>query len=472
MTNGPVDEIKHNFVYLDKALSGYDARFTLKVLRGLPALRRQLDSEVLSEIIKSTYPQNDPAGQELLRVVASGEAAGTVATKMSDGTEDAVIELPSPETDAYVHLLVQIWLLHRDVPDQFYTFSQTALAHLRKYDRRSLDFIVAKIWFYYVRAAELTDNLEHVVPPLMAGLRTATLRHDAETQGMLVILLLRSYLLLNKISQAAGIISKTSFPPAASNSLAARYYYYLSRVSAIQLDYSSAFEQITAAIRKVPQSPASIGFLQTAHKLSIVIELLMGEIPDREVFKKPEFRRSLAPYLALTRAVRAGDIQQFGSVLVAEASALKADHNYALACRLRQNVIKTGIRILSLTYSRISLKDICIKLCLDGEESAEYIVAKAIRDGVIDAEINHQYGYMQSKEVTDIYSTAEPQYTFHERIKFCMALHDDSVKAMRYLSSDHAADLKDAEEAREREKELVTEIQEGTDLEDDDDFEL
>ena len=43
---------------------------------------------------------------------------------------------------------------------------------------------------------------------------------------------------------------------------------------------------------------------------------------------------------------------------------------------------------------------------------------------------------------------------------------------MRYLTTDHAADLKDVEEAREREKELVTEIQEGTDLEEDDDFEL
>lgn len=463
MTNAAVDEVKHNCVYLDKALSGYDARFTLKVLRGLPALRRQLDQSAIAEIVRETYPPNHPAGQELLRVVAPGDASAT--------TGDESIEM-SPEVDAYVHLIVQIWLLHRGDAEVLYQFSQRALAHLRKYDRRSLDFIVAKVSFYYVHSAELTDRLSEVIPTLMAGLRTATLRHDAETQGMLITLLLRSFLVLNKISQAAGVISKTSWPAAASNSLAARYYYYLSRVSAIQLDYSTAFEQITAAIRQVPQSPASIGFLQSAHKLSIVIELLMGEIPDREVFKKPEFRKALTPYLALTRAVRAGDIQQFSSVLAAETAALRADRNYALACRLRQNVIKTGIRLISLTYSRISLKDICIKLMLDGEESAEYIVGKAIRDGVIDAEINHQYGYMQSKEVTDIYSTAEPQYTFHERIRFCMGLHDESVKAMRYLSSDHAADLKDAEEAREREKELVTEIQEGTDLEDDDDFEL
>lgn len=44
--------------------------------------------------------------------------------------------------------------------------------------------------------------------------------------------------------------------------------------------------------------------------------------------------------------------------------------------RLRHNVIKTGVRMISLSYSRISLKDICLKLQLDSEEDAEYIVAK------------------------------------------------------------------------------------------------
>ena len=43
---------------------------------------------------------------------------------------------------------------------------------------------------------------------------------------------------------------------------------------------------------------------------------------------------------------------------------------------LRHNVIKAGVRRLSISYSRISLKDICLKLHLDSEEDAEYIVAK------------------------------------------------------------------------------------------------
>jgi len=39
-------------------------------------------------------------------------------------------------------------------------------------------------------------------------------------------------------------------------------------------------------------------------------------------------------------------------------------------------VIKTGIRMISLSYSKISLHDISEKLKLGSEEDAEFIVAK------------------------------------------------------------------------------------------------
>lgn len=53
---------------------------------------------------------------------------------------------------------------------------------------------------------------------------------------------------------------------------------------------------------------------------------------------------------------------------------------------------------------------------------------QAIRDGVIEASINHEKGYVQSKEMTDIYSTREPQLAFHQRISFCLDIHNMSVK--------------------------------------------
>jgi 26S proteasome regulatory subunit N3 len=117
--------------------------------------------------------------------------------------------------------------------------------------------------------------------------------------------------------------------------------------------------------------------------------------------------------------------------------------------------------MISLTYSRISLRDICLKLHLDSEESAEYIVAKAIRDGVIEATLDHEKGFMQSKEVLDVYRTLEPQKAFHDRISFCLKMYEESVKAMRFPMNQHRLELKNAEEARERERELAKDIIDG-----------
>ena len=53
---------------------------------------------------------------------------------------------------------------------------------------------------------------------------------------------------------------------------------------------------------------------------------------------------------------------------------------------------------------------------------------KAIRDGVIDASVDHEHAFMKSKENTDVYSTMEPLQAYHQRIQFCLNMHNESVK--------------------------------------------
>lgn len=78
-----------------------------------------------------------------------------------------------------------------------------------------------------------------------------------------------------------------------------------------------------------------------------------------------------------------------------------------------------------------------MKLRLDSEEDTEYIVAKAIKDGVIDASIDHAGGFMQSKVAKDVYETDEPQKEFNVRVDFCTQVYNDSVRAMRYPPNAH-----------------------------------
>ena len=329
--------------------------------------------------------------------------------------------------------------------------------------------MAAKAYFYYHLFHEQLDPK----PPsrqaavietrskLLAALRSAVLRKDADTQAAVTVLLLRNYLSTADITQADLLVSQTQFPTNASNNQVCRYLYYLGRIRAIQLSYTAAHDHLTSATRKSPAHQTAAGFYQTATKLLIVVELLMGDIPDRALFRQPSLEKALYPYLRLVQAVRVGDLQGFNKVVEEHVAQFRVDGTYTLILRLRQNVIKTGVRMLSLSYSRISLRDICLRLGVESEESAEYIVAKAIRDGVIEASIDHEHGFMESKQAGDVYATREPAEAFNDRIRACLEIHDECVMAMRYPMNKHRQELKNAQDARERERELAKEIQDG-----------
>jgi len=275
-------------------------------------------------------------------------------------------------------------------------------------------------------------------------------------------LLLRNYLHFNLYDQADKLVSKSTFPESASNNEWARFLYYLGRIKAIQLDYTEAHKNLMQAIRKAPQHSA-IGFKQTIHKLAITVELLLGDIPDRATFRIPYMKKTLSPYYQLTQAVRMGALAKFNQVLDKYGSKFHEEGTYTLIVRLRHNVIKAGIRMISLSYQRISLADIAQKLLLDSPEDAEFIVAKAIRDGVIEATIDHEQGFVQSKDNTDVYSTSEPMSAFHQRITFCLDIHNQSVKAMRFPPKSYNKDLESAEERREREQQELESAKEIAD---------
>lgn len=472
-----IQDIKANFTLLERAVTHFDPRFTLRVLRSISSMRKQITSDVLAEIIVSAYPKSNTFASFLLGAIDQGNAFDEAGSKMevdTDKTRPSTKEV-LPEIDTYLSILVQIYLYDRKEIQKGAKFSTGLIERLRTLNRRTLDSLAARVYFYYSLFFEEIAPLPpspaatvtSIRQPLLAALRTAVLRKDVDTQATVMTLLLRNYLSTSHISQADLLISHNHFPPSASNNQIARYLYYLGRIRAIQLQYTEAHGHLIGATRKSPSSHSARGFYQASHKLLVVVELLMGDIPDRAIFRQAALERAMHPYFLLVQAVSAGDLDGFLNIVNTYSSTFRKDGTYTLILRLRQNVIKTGIRMMSLSYSRISLRDICLRLGLDSEESAEYIVAKAIRDGVIEATLDHERGFMKSKEVGDIYATREPGEVFHERIRACLGLHDESVKAMRFPMNQHRLELKSAQEARERERELAKEIQEG-DIDDED----
>ncbi|KAI4245757.1 MAG: hypothetical protein L6R40_002285 [Gallowayella cf. fulva] len=440
-----MSDIKANYALLERAVAHFDARFTLRVLRSISSVRKHLSSDLLAQVITETYAATNQTAKTLLAAIGQENASFGSTDSSSEMDVDAQKDKTRPtaatrdtlpEVDFYLAILVQIYLYDNNNVEYGSKFSTNLVEKLRTLNRRTLDALSARVYFYYSLFFEKlsplppspTASVVSIRQPLLQALRTSVLRKDQDTRATVTTLLLRNYLSTSHISQADLLISHSEFPATASNNQIARYLYYLGRIRAIQLSYTEAHEHLIGATRKSPSTPSAGGFYQAASKLLVVVELLMGDIPDRAIFRQASLEHAMQPYLNLVQAVRVGKIDGFLSVVQTHNAIFRRDGTYTLILRLRQNVIKTGIRMMSLSYAKISLRDICMKLDLDSEESAEYIVAKSIRDGVIEASLDHEHAFMKSKEVGDVYATREPGEAFHERIRACLELHDESVK--------------------------------------------
>eukprot|EP00616_Rhizochromulina_sp_CCMP1243_P000824 CAMPEP_0118973094 /NCGR_PEP_ID=MMETSP1173-20130426/9194_1 /TAXON_ID=1034831 /ORGANISM="Rhizochromulina marina cf, Strain CCMP1243" /LENGTH=520 /DNA_ID=CAMNT_0006922701 /DNA_START=18 /DNA_END=1580 /DNA_ORIENTATION=- len=475
---GGIEDVRHIVAMIEKAVATNQTRLISRALRHNTAVRTKATKVLLTKASDELLPDGhelqarlmeqisalpDPPADMALDGGAAEDEAAAAAGEEKKMEED---EAPPakrtsiiPEVEVYLSLLVVTTLLRHNLVDEARTAAEALFLYVGTLNRRSLDPLRAKVYFYLSLAHEQKGSLAAIRPHLMAAHRTACLQHDEMGQATLLNLLLRDLLHHNQVEQAYKLVSKTNFPEKASNNQFCRYLYYTGRIAAIQLEYGDAYNKLLQAIRKAPQNTA-VGFRRIVQKLMVIVQLLMGEVPERTVFNQPEFRGALAPYLALTKAVRVGDLMQFNQVLEKFTETFKLDETYTLVVRLSHNVVKAGLRRINVSYSRISMADISRKLHLESPQSAELVCAKAIRDGVIDAELDHEHGWMQSNELSNVYATTEPERAFHKRTEFCLDVHNEAVKAMRYAADAYKKEKKDEQEPDKTEEEIVQEIEE------------
>ncbi|KAK0577446.1 hypothetical protein LWI29_033062 [Acer saccharum] len=445
-----------------------EIRRIMRAIRLTMGLRRKLTASVLSAFLNfALVPGSDVHARLSGFVPKEGEH------DMEVDTATSVTQTPAkhvlPELEIYCYLLVLLFLIDQKKYNEAKDCSSASIARVKSLNRRTLDVLASRLYFYYSYSYELTGDLAEIRGNLLALHRIATLRHDELGQETLLNLLLRNYLHYNLYDQAEKLRSKAPRFEAHSNQQFCRYLFYLGKIRTIQLEYTDAKESLLQAARKAPV--AAQGFRILCNKWAILVRLLLGEIPERTTFMQKGMEKALRPYFELTNAVRIGDLELFRAVAEKFAGTFSADRTNNLIVRLRHNVIRTGLRNISISYSRISLVDVAKKLRLDSANpvaDAESIVAKAIRDGAIDATLDHANGWVVSKETGDIYSTTEPQLAFNSRIAFCLNMHNEAVRALRFPPNTHK-EKEGAEKRRERqqqEQELAQHIAE----EDDDDF--
>lgn len=420
-----LQSIRNDILIIERAIGNKDYVHASKTLRNSRRYKKRLNSFHLSQIW-STFSLDGP---NFKNYPDFKEVQGELF-EINKGQATRLIQLK--EIGIYLNTLLLIHLVKLKDYERARDVADHLIPRIVEANKRHLDVLASFVFFYYSRVYELLGRLKEVRKPLFDLYRNCCLKRDEAGQATLLNLLLRNYLHYKNYESAVHLISKTNFPENKSNNELIRYLYYTGKIKAIQLEYVDAYGRLMQAIRKAPDNNSTLGFRLQVQKLAIVVELLMGEIPDRNIFSSTEYAKYLNPYYKLVQTVLTGNLEEFKKTITTYKANFVKDGLLNLINRLHQNVIKTGLRRINISYSKISLKDIAEKLHLESAQDVEFVVAKAIRDGVMNAKIDHEKGLVLLKERKDVYATNEPEQAFKKRIDFCFSLYDASTKALQY----------------------------------------
>jgi len=351
-----------------------------------------------------------------------------------------------PETNLFLQLAVLIFAIDRKQLSFAVDHVDKLFKYVMELNRRTTDTLSARIIHAFALVHEMNNTTETIRDTLLKSYRTSILNHNYAGQAALTNAILRNYIQSHLYELADTFRSKISFPSDhfVSSADQARYEYYCGRLDTVMLHYSDAESHLQAALRKAPsQGDKATDFRITVTRLLILVQLLMGEIPERSLFinENTRLQNALFPYLQLTRSVRIGELERFTSVIHEYNSVFTAAQHNSLIQRLRQNVIKTGLRNFNITYTQLSLQQIAQKLKLDENSDIESIVVKAISDGVIEGRISkstdNKVGPILISEIASLFLHNSVQESFHKRISFANSIYTDAVKSLRFAANSH-----------------------------------
>ena len=155
-----VQEIREHVKQIEKAITSKEPRFILRVLRSLPNTRRKVNPGVLRSLANQIYP----AGAERITILQFVEPLEKDKSEPEVPRARAATKSPIPEVDVYYHLLALVRLLDNNQLETAAVCSEALMAKIVAQNRRTLDLIAAKCYFYHSRVAELTKRLDSIRP--------------------------------------------------------------------------------------------------------------------------------------------------------------------------------------------------------------------------------------------------------------------------------------------------------------------
>ncbi|KAK2964940.1 putative 26S proteasome non-ATPase regulatory subunit 3 [Blattamonas nauphoetae] len=342
------------------------------------------------------------------------------------------------ELDGYVRLLTTIILYKEGKIDSALNLANDLISRISSMSidqQQPLFDVLAKTYYYHsliVMKKGGKNELTNCRSQYLTALRNATLLKDSQGQATLVNIIFYSFFQNREYMAARHFVDSIQFPDACSSSQNARYSYSLAKLLALEGKYHQAEEHLLLTQTRAPKS--ALGFRSACIKLLSLVKLLQGVIPKRAAFFQPGFEVDLKPYLDIATSVRDGNIKQFDLTIANSQQDFENEGILSLVIRLRTKVIQTGLKRLCLVYSSLPISDITSKLSLQNDNETEVALSRAIKEGVIQAEIDFEGRFMRVIEERNIIETDKPQLMMEERINQCLEMNEKLVKSMRYAT--------------------------------------
>ena len=111
--------IRNSLALVEKGVSHFDSRFTLRALRSISTLRKRFSYKVIRDAIHALYPPSHQSARYLLRAAEQG-STGTINGYIAEDGEDAMMvdtpfsqkgrvgKVVIPEVEIYISVLIQV----------------------------------------------------------------------------------------------------------------------------------------------------------------------------------------------------------------------------------------------------------------------------------------------------------------------------------------------------------------------------
>ena len=220
--------------YITKGVETNQPKLIQKAIRQHVTIRKHANRSELYETVTKYIPSSSPSYKHIIEAI---EKLPQTPIKPSTDTMEVEEEiekiniLPTsllPEIEIYLYTTVLMILIREKLYYEAAYTSNFLIERIRCYNRRTLDLISSKAYFYFSLAYESIDRLSNIRTSLLALYRTTCIRHDNISQAVLINLILRNYLHYNLIEQAHIFSQRTgNFPENSSNNQLCRYLYYI-----------------------------------------------------------------------------------------------------------------------------------------------------------------------------------------------------------------------------------------------------